>query len=89
MFGGGGHLQASGFKIKGKTVEEVLGDVIPRIVAYQANRLNVLPAAHTVEIPTNDSKLTTERMTRLAERIAFVAEEANAKEVERKSGKKK
>lgn len=79
LFGGGGHLQASGFKIVGKTVEEVVSEVVQRVRAYQAQRLNIVPTSHAEPVASHDSRLTTERMTRLAERIAFVTEQTQAK----------
>jgi len=39
IFGGGGHLQAAGFKIPGKKVEIVTGEVIDEIRKYQGERL--------------------------------------------------
>ena len=49
LFGGGGHLQASGFKLQnGKNFDLVLADVLKKIKTFQANRLN-LPADKTQE----------------------------------------
>ncbi len=42
MFGGGGHRQAAGFKIRNAvSFEGVIADVIPKIQEYQAERLGI------------------------------------------------
>lgn len=41
IFGGGGHLQAAGFKIPGKKVELAVDDIIGEIRKYQGERLNI------------------------------------------------
>jgi phosphoesterase RecJ-like protein len=45
IFGGGGHRQAAGFKIKkdSKSFDEISFDVIDKIKSYQSHRLGILP----------------------------------------------
>ncbi len=39
-FGGGGHVRAAGFRVKGKTMQEAEEEVIAAAKAFQENRLN-------------------------------------------------
>ncbi len=55
IFGGGGHLQAAGFKIKnGQDFEEQLADVLKKVKKFQAKRLN---------LPENSSKSKVTKIT--------------------------
>lgn len=40
-FGGGGHLQAAGFKVQGKTIQEVESNVVSELRKFQAERLKL------------------------------------------------
>jgi len=42
IFGGGGHLQAAGFKMKDQQVEDVEKEVIIKIREFQAKRLELI-----------------------------------------------
>jgi len=83
MFGGGGHVQAAGFKVPGKTVEEALPEVIQRIQAYQAKRLNILPpdesntSTAAVELPDATGGMLEDIATKIA--AASSAEDAKKK----------
>ena len=39
---GGGHLRAAGFRIDGKQVSEVTGDILTKLRDYQAQRLGIV-----------------------------------------------
>ncbi|MBI4994631.1 hypothetical protein HZC21_03235 [Candidatus Peregrinibacteria bacterium] len=41
LFGGGGHMQAAGFKIRGKTVTEVEKETVERLKEFQKTRLGI------------------------------------------------
>lgn len=41
LFGGGGHMQAAGFKIRGKTVAEVESEAVAKLKEFQKNRLEI------------------------------------------------
>lgn len=70
LFGGGGHLQAAGFKIKnGKDFDIHLADVLNKICAFQAERLNLpdnttkgkkLEVGHEVQLPHKEVSLPAE-----------------------------
>ena len=47
-FGGGGHIQAAGFKIEGKSLEEAEKLVIKKIKKYQAERLHIVPETNEI-----------------------------------------
>jgi hypothetical protein len=49
MFGGGGHVQAAGFKVKNSDLETVEKEVIQKIREYQAKRLNL--SENILELP--------------------------------------
>ncbi|PJC36767.1 hypothetical protein CO046_04045 [Candidatus Peregrinibacteria bacterium CG_4_9_14_0_2_um_filter_53_11] len=49
LFGGGGHLQAAGFRVKDKSFEEVESMVIEKIREFQAKRLRLMPEAGAQE----------------------------------------
>ena len=42
LFGGGGHVQAAGFKVEGKSLEEAENFIIKKIKDFQAKRLPVI-----------------------------------------------
>ena len=62
MFGGGGHVQAAGFKIKGGELSSTEQMVIEKIRAFQKNRLN-LNEEKTVEktVPVKQTGKTVEK----------------------------
>ena len=42
IFGGGGHLQAAGFKIPNSKVESSVAEILAKIRKFQAERLNLI-----------------------------------------------
>lgn len=76
LFGGGGHLQAAGFKCRDKTVETVIDEVIAKIRVYQANRLNLIPAEIVVD--AQQSLAPTVAPVSLAELTKKITEAADA-----------
>lgn len=40
LFGGGGHMQAAGFKIRGKTISEVENEAVQKLKEFQSTRLS-------------------------------------------------
>lgn len=46
-FGGGGHVQASGFRINGKNYNEAVQEIVSYIRAYQAKRLDLVDTQQT------------------------------------------
>ncbi len=47
-FGGGGHIQASGFKIVGKNYNEAVQEIVSYIKQYQANRLDLIDTRQNI-----------------------------------------
>lgn len=41
MFGGGGHMQAAGFKVTGKTIAEVENETVQKLKEFQKQRLGI------------------------------------------------
>lgn len=41
LFGGGGHMQAAGFKIRGKTISEVENEAVAKLKEFQGQRLGI------------------------------------------------
>lgn len=41
LFGGGGHMQAAGFKVRGKTVAEVESETVVKLKEFQKQRLGI------------------------------------------------
>ncbi len=54
IFGGGGHLQAAGFKISNSKVEVVAGEILAKIRKFQAERLNLI--SNEIEEKTREEK---------------------------------
>lgn len=62
MFGGGGHIRAAGFKIKGNDLNAVEQMVVGKIREYQEARGSVAPQEITESTPQVDAKAMLEKM---------------------------
>ena len=61
-FGGGGHTQAAGFKIRGnKPFEVVVGEVIAAAQEFQNQRLGLFPAEEKISLSSKEKKSAPEK----------------------------
>lgn len=85
IFGGGGHLQAAGFKLPGQKVEEAQKEILRKIKEFQAKRLDLvasseLPVASAEPVPEPKTNGKAEKKT---------PAKKNAKNGTRKNGAQK